>query len=575
MPPKERGVQAGAVLVVAIVVGLVAATARAQSVERRDPACDSAVSAPTAEQLEQLELYRPFFGGFVDGAVTARAALSDQVTRALSHDAADVLEAVVAARRIEAALANQTSPGLADIRAAWLAAWLERAEAAEAAGFASEAADDASTAGRAFYRASAYYQVAGALDEDLSEAGSVARHQQSLDAMARALDQAAQPGTVLGRCTVVEIPYDETPPEPSLTPVTLHGYFCPSDKPDDSNTLLVQGDMSDTAEYLLATVGADAVAGGFNVLVFDGPGQGRTARRFGFPLRPDWEVVMRAVVDFVLDYDLGLDDGAKVPTTRLVAYGAGFGGHLMARAFANESRLSALVLAAPVFDAYQAQLCGISGDAALLAKYLDGSAASTAEFNQDYTAGLTEVDLGFALHASAAALSFGVGSGAPAAFFDQLQAYTLAGELAGVGDQPVFVGQPSLELTGQSQQLFDALPTPRDNSTKLYVMESSSGAGLPSAGYSAGGASAGFAFVQDVGLTNPTPSTGGTSPAGWIIMGILMAMALVLSGETKLPAPSPSALVPLPRSLPSPPLFPANPLSPPLPLPSLDVVAEG
>ena len=57
-------------------------------------------------------------------------------------------------------------------------------------------------------------------------------------------------------------------------------------------------------------------------------------------------------------------------------------------------------------------------------------------------------------------------------------------------------------------------------------------AGAASGGYSATGGAAGFSFVQEVGLANPATPTGGTTPVGWIIMGLLFMLAIVFSGKS-------------------------------------------
>ena len=84
---------------------------------------------------------------------------------------------------------------------------------------------------------------------------------------------------------------------------------------------------------------ASAVAAsrhGFHSLIFDGPGQGAMLYEQGIPIRPDWEVVVRTVVDFALE--LPLVDPAKIALN-----GWSFGGYLAARAATGEHRIAALV----------------------------------------------------------------------------------------------------------------------------------------------------------------------------------------------------------------------------------------
>ena len=48
-------------------------------------------------------------------------------------------------------------------------------------------------------------------------------------------------------------------------------------------------------------VAVAVAARGFHCLFFDGPGQGEMLIEQGMPMRPDWEAVIRPVVDFALD----------------------------------------------------------------------------------------------------------------------------------------------------------------------------------------------------------------------------------------------------------------------------------
>ena len=88
---------------------------------------------------------------------------------------------------------------------------------------------------------------------------------------------------------------------------------------------------------------AEAVALGYNALLFEGPGQGALLylRRLG--LRPDWEAVITPVVDYLL----GRPD---VDPGRIALIGSRQGGALAARAAAAEHRLAALVLDPGVSD---------------------------------------------------------------------------------------------------------------------------------------------------------------------------------------------------------------------------------
>jgi dienelactone hydrolase len=75
---------------------------------------------------------------------------------------------------------------------------------------------------------------------------------------------------------------------------------------------------------------------GYNVLLYDGPGQGRALIRDGVTLRPDWETVVAAVVDFALARP-------DVDPAKVVLAGWSLGGFLAPRAAGGEHRVAALV----------------------------------------------------------------------------------------------------------------------------------------------------------------------------------------------------------------------------------------
>jgi alpha-beta hydrolase superfamily lysophospholipase len=84
---------------------------------------------------------------------------------------------------------------------------------------------------------------------------------------------------------------------------------------------------------------ASAVAAarrGYHSLLFDGPGQGAMLYEHGIPLRPDWETVVAAVVDFALGQPI-------VDGRRIALSGWSLGGHLAPRAASGERRIAALV----------------------------------------------------------------------------------------------------------------------------------------------------------------------------------------------------------------------------------------
>jgi hypothetical protein len=90
----------------------------------------------------------------------------------------------------------------------------------------------------------------------------------------------------------VEIPYEGA---------TLPGYLRPAGARGERRPVLVMNNGSDgPASAMWLQGGAAGVERGYNVLIFDGPGQGAALFRQRLHFRPDWENVLTPVVDFAL-----------------------------------------------------------------------------------------------------------------------------------------------------------------------------------------------------------------------------------------------------------------------------------
>jgi pimeloyl-ACP methyl ester carboxylesterase len=118
---------------------------------------------------------------------------------------------------------------------------------------------------------------------------------------------------------------------------------------------------------------ASAVAAsrrGYHCLLFDGPGQGEMLYEHGIRLRPDWETVIAALVDFAVKQPL-------VDPTRIALNGWSLGGYLAPRAASGEARISALIAdpgtwsIAAGFREAAIRLLGVSSEAAANLATLD------------------------------------------------------------------------------------------------------------------------------------------------------------------------------------------------------------
>ncbi|MFR9797900.1 alpha/beta hydrolase family protein [Streptomyces sp. MS06] len=142
--------------------------------------------------------------------------------------------------------------------------------------------------------------------------------------------------------------------DPPLRPVRvpfeggfLDGYFCPArdhapGRGPRPTVIAVNGYDSDVHEMYWAHA-QPAVRRGYHCLLVDGPGQGLALVHQGLTMRPDWETVLRAVVDHAVTLP-GVDG------TRLAVIGWSFGGYLAPRGVSGEPRVAALVADPGLWD---------------------------------------------------------------------------------------------------------------------------------------------------------------------------------------------------------------------------------
>jgi hypothetical protein len=119
----------------------------------------------------------------------------------------------------------------------------------------------------------------------------------------------------------------------------------PGDRP--RGTLVAVGGFDSGAEEMYFQLGAAGAARGWQVVVFDGPGQtGCMRRNPTMTYRPDYEAPVGAVLDD-LDRRLGSDAGY------LALAGMSIGGYFAARTAALDGRVRALVADSPLVDLYR------------------------------------------------------------------------------------------------------------------------------------------------------------------------------------------------------------------------------
>ncbi len=113
--------------------------------------------------------------------------------------------------------------------------------------------------------------------------------------------------------------------------------------------MVLLGGYDGTAEELYFLNGAAALARGYHVLAFDGPGQGSALLQQGLVLRPDWENVITPVIDHIRTR-------SDVDPDRIALIGLSLGAHLAPRAASAEHRLAAVIADCGSYDLFAAAL---------------------------------------------------------------------------------------------------------------------------------------------------------------------------------------------------------------------------
>ncbi len=183
-------------------------------------------------------------------------------------------------------------------------------------------------------RASTYYRTA----EYYAEGVEVDPHRMGQRSQACFADGAALGDPPVER---IEVPYEGG---------SLPGYLIrPSttDRPEHGGrlpTVVGVGGFDSSAEELYFHLGATGAERGWNIFVFDGPGQPGCMRvNPEMTFRPDYEVPIAAVID-------QLTGRPDVDPARVVLAGQSFGSYFAARAGATDPRVSALVVNPPMVD---------------------------------------------------------------------------------------------------------------------------------------------------------------------------------------------------------------------------------
>lgn len=208
---------------------------------------------------------------------------------------------------------------------AWLREWKATAQRVHAIGSRALAAGHRVSAREALLRASNYYRTAEFLPPRRSRQRP--RGQASVHPLPRDLRPSRRPHGHPRRGRAHPLPGHQ----PARLPLPRRRLRHP--RP----TVIFTSGFDSTLEEVYFVIAAAALRRGYNVLAYDGPGQGAALREQALVFRPDWEAVVTPVVDYALTRP-------EIAADRIVLMGYSLGGYLTARAAAHEHRLAALVL---------------------------------------------------------------------------------------------------------------------------------------------------------------------------------------------------------------------------------------
>jgi pimeloyl-ACP methyl ester carboxylesterase len=219
--------------------------------------------------------------------------------------------------------------------ASWHRAWKAIAERVQAIGEGSRQAGHRVSAREALLRASNYYRTAEFFlrEHPADDPEVTLLSTRSRDTFAEAASMLDTP------VQAVSIPYGH---------ITLPGYlFLVDNSGTPRPTVVYNSGYDSTLEESYFAIAAAALRRGYNVLAFDGPGQGAALREQQLVFRHDWEAVMTPVIDFALTRN-------EIAPDRIALFGYSLGGYLVARAAAFEHRVAALILDDGIHDFHAA-----------------------------------------------------------------------------------------------------------------------------------------------------------------------------------------------------------------------------
>jgi len=239
----------------------------------------------------------------------------------------------------------------------------------------------------------------------------------------------------------VRIPYGRT---------NLSGWFLsPIGSPGERPTIILNNGNDAQMADIYSYGGAEALARGYNALIFEGPGQGSNLFLKDMPLRPDWDKVITPVVDYLV----GRSD---VAADKIGIIGWSEGGELIAQALGREHRIAAAVVDPGNND----EMSAFASIPQSFISLVDEGKQQQA--NDAWEEIFSELPASARFAFTKGSLPFGADS-----FYDtikRIQQFKVTPEQLGQIDTPMLVTQYEGEQVypGQAQQVYDSLKSERE-----------------------------------------------------------------------------------------------------------------
>ena len=228
----------------------------------------------------------------------------------------------------------------------WYTQWMEAGSNAEQLAEEAENAGNRIAARRGYFRASNYQRAA----QFMLNGREPTKDPRILEASETSISNFGRAQKLMDASVMqLSIPYEEEDGSTFQLPAYLY-LPDPSKRMPGKMPLMLQTVGGDaTQEEIFYIFPREALELGYACITFEGPGQGMVLRRDKLPMRPDWEVVVTQVLDYIWEYVGKEHPELNIDLERLAIVGSSVGGYLALRA-ASDARIKACISVDPFYS---------------------------------------------------------------------------------------------------------------------------------------------------------------------------------------------------------------------------------